>query len=402
MSSFAKFAALFAALFAASFSQLSHFSQPYSQLSASIASRTNMIASYDERTIDDIMLLAWSRTNGRDVEYMFVSQLPQLLDTIKSMAGINQPLITKEETNLLTTMIRDNPSLKLYKRELPQFLSRLTRKGSLKELFESKVDRKTRFNSNTISEKWELPNVLGDLPNLFGGRNRSTKLERNSLNDTNTRDYHQDTYISPPNSSPNKNGTISNQFGYEYDSYNKNDTYAKNDKFGEKYKYNDKGSAPLSSGFDPVYGSTIRKLEAQCEQYQKSYKALEHLCEEYQQELYKRGSNPRLSPSRISQVILYLPSGIVAPIRNSLAASFKYGTSRTATVTSIVTLIVISTLVVNVFKIIVYATVLLLHTNVDPTTYIYDTYDAVPLRPVWWKEVEWLEYWVYTLEEWMQ
>lgn len=389
------------------------FSQPFkfaafavfaalnSQLSASIASRTNMIASYDERTIDDIMLLAWSRTNGRDVEYIFVSQLPQLLDTIKSMAGINQPLITKEEANLLTTMIRDNPSLKLYKRELPRFLARLTRKGSLKELFESKVDRKTRFNS-TISEKWELPSVLGDIPNLFGSRNRSTKMERSSLNDTNTRDYHQDTYISPPNSSPYKNGNISNQFGYEYDSYNKNDTYAKNDKFGEKYKYNDKGSAPLSSGFDPVYGSTIRKLEAQCEQYQKSYKALEQLCEEYQQELYKRGSNTRLSPSRISQVILYLPSGIVAPIRNSLAASFKYGTSRTATVTSIVTLIVIASLVVNVFKIVVYAIVLLLHTNVDPTSYIYDTYDSVPLRPVWWKEVEWLEYWVYTVQEWMQ
>lgn len=310
-------------------------------------------------------------------------------------------------------MIRDNPSLKLYKRELPRFLARLTRKGNLKELFESKVDRKTRFDSSTISEKRELPSVFGDLPNLFGSRNRSIKTERNSLHDTNnnSRDYSQDTYLSPPNSSPYKNGNISrldNQFGYEYDN-NKNDvhnkkydTFAKSDKFGEKYKYNDMGSAPLSSGFDPVYGSTIRKLEAQCEQYQKSYKALEQLCEEYQQELYKRGSNSRLSPSRIPQILLYLPSGIMAPIRNSLAASFKYGTSRTATVSNVVTLIVMASVVVNVFKVIVYATVLLLHTNVDPTSYIYDTYDAIPLRPVWWREVEWLEYWVYTVQEWIQ
>ena len=333
---------------------------------------------YDDHTIDDIMLLAWSRTNGRGAEYMYVSQLPQLLDTIKSMAGILQPLITKEETHLLRTMIRDNPSLKLYKRELPRFLARLTRKANLKELFESKVDRKTRFTS-TRPEKWELPSVLGDIPSLFGSRNR-IKTEGASLHDT-------DTYLSPPNSSPDKKGNT--EFGNRNEYY-KSDSY----KAYSKDKYNE-------PSFDPVYGSTIRKLEAQCEQYQKSYKALEQLCEEYQQELYKRGPSHK-SPSRIPQLLLYLPSGIVAPVRNVLATSFKYGTSRTATITSIVTLIVMASVVVNVFKIIVYATVLVLQTNVDPTSYIYDTYDSVPLRPVWWKEVEWLEYWVYTVQEWIQ
>lgn len=319
---------------------------------------------FDVRTVDDIMLLAWSRTATGGSEHIYVSQLPLLLEIVQSMAGIAEPILSKNQKQLLQTMIRDNSRLKLYKRELPRFLTRLTQTNSLSELFDTKKGSKSG-----IFDRWEMPNFIS-----------SSKFRPQSTNyGSGSRNYNTEPYLSPPSSPPRSRQKYTIPFS------------------DEKYNYH---SAPASSG-DAYYSSKIQRLEAQCEQYQKSYKALELLCEEYQQELYKRG--PELegyrSGSRLSQ---YIPRNALHAVLNSLTATFKGTNSRATTLAHVVTLFVAASVVVNIFKVLVYGTVLLLTPNISPGSYVYDNYDPVLVQPVWWKEIEMLEYWVYMIQEWVQ
>lgn len=405
----------------------------------------------DQRTVDDIIELAWSRTNGHNAEYMLVSVLPQLLETMKAMAGVSLALLSQQETQILQTMIRDTPRLKLYRRELPRFLLRLTHKRSVGELLAPKRDA---IGLSQL-DNWSMPKPFASLPRFWSASDTLKKPEI-VPRETGIRNYG---YPSPP-SSPGgrwRNMNFKNDYERDY----KNDflsgiDYKKDRQPENEYKSNYARSdfnadfsrankdyeneysrnlgdykdipyssasapgrsvyssfAPLSRGPNTVYGSTIQKLEAERDQYQKSYKALEQLCEEYQRELYKSGNfklgNGQQYLTSLSNATMFrwlrrlasfIPGSVISPIQSSWESVFKHE-ARNVSLASVLVLLVMATFAINVFKVLVFGFVLMLQKSPDPSSYIYDAYGTVLVVPVWWKEIEWLEYWVYSVQEWV-
>lgn len=386
-------------------------------------------------TLDGFITQCWNKVS-QSKDFIYIWQVTNLIEEFETRLG-TKDILKQAEKNLLNEMIQDKPSLKLYKLELNDFILKLVQQNDMMKFLSERsgisranltslmnnpshsriplTPSKQHINSNvgvnidtSTPIKSTTPNVLRNHPleslkeRQINQRDDQITLitkENNELRDSN----HQ--HMAEIRHLQSSNATLK--------------SYIESIERELKYANELNNSAPNKTNQNAI----IKDLVSQCNERDKTIKVLENMCEQYQKEFTKLKENPvidnmtrnvaeqnKLIDSlkqklKLSENSDNLDSFLTKlPILKQYVMFYRYkeqnkniGMVLLNGITILITFLGFLTFI----RVFYFMLLGMSSRSNDPLAYIYDDEPwEDKISVIWWKEIRWLEYLVYQLEDW--
>lgn len=377
--------------------------------------------------IEDLINLCWFRTTKQIlVDYIYIKQVANLVREIENALLIKSFFI-ESEVDLLNQMINNKPNLKLHKKDLEQFLLKLVQYPNF-DLFLMKrfnisvldlkkiiyVPYKHNFNSMSVKNKSLNSYILED-------DNGDNKLTNNNK-----------LYINSPTFDSNVLNSPKSKEILETKVSDNKKIQCLESKILELNEY----IFSLESQSENKFIAEIENLKNQIEIKNLKIKELDDLCSYYKITFDEIKDKEMKNEKTINelQVGIESQSLIISNLKSKLNLNenpdfnskpyknflinlpflkqyyffFKYKKevkNINLMVLNIITLILTCIIIVNIIKFLFLALLSICYPSFKNDAYIYKKnglkYSRINSTFVWWKEIRWIDYTIYTIKEWI-
>lgn len=385
-------------------------------------------------TLEGFITQCWTKIS-QSKDFIYVWQVSKLIEEIESRLG-TKDILKQAEKNLLNEMIQDKPTLKLYKLELNDFILKLVQQSDMMKFLaeRSGISRSnlTSLMSNPSQTRIPLsPNKQYINSNIGTTIHTSTPIKQQETStprsqrmeslkerQINQRDDQISLITKENNELRDTTQQQMSQIRHLQGSNSTLKSYIESMERELKYANELNSSNPNKSKQEMI----IKDLINQCNERDKTIKLLENMCEQYQNEFTKLKDNPVISnltkniteqnmlidslksKLKLSDQTKNLQSFLVKlPLLKQYVMFYRYkeqnknlGMVVLNGITLLITFLGFLTFV-RVF----YFMLLGLSSGDDSLAYIYgdEPWDDT-VNIVWWKEIQWLEYFVYQIQDW--
>lgn len=360
--------------------------------------------------VETLIDRCWSKINGTD--YIYVTQVLQLVAEIESVLGVKS-FLSKNELKILERMIAKNPLMKLRKTEAQEFILRLVNLKNFEALLQDRfsvsfIDLQRRLAVPFTPKVWEnerkRERILQEIKATNSVPSRSAIDDKLDLKQFHLRP--SSTYTLTPPHTPFKSQDHNNVTNLENEirSLNSHIKSLENQLW-------------VRSPREPNLG--LSELHSRIQEKDRRIATLERITKDYQQQLAKmEAENERNEPiiqqlmdgltkqdiliTQLKQGLQVTPDSKVEdfianlPFLKQYYSFFKYKQrAKSVLVVNILALVLSSYIIVNVLRMAMLV-VMWLVPAAGRQVYVYDDYGQ-HLTIEWWKEIEWLDYAIYTI-----
>ncbi|KAK6198743.1 uncharacterized protein RJT21DRAFT_122360 [Scheffersomyces amazonensis] len=401
-------------------------------------------------SIEELLSTGWECVNPKstgtslnDNEYIYIAQLVKIIEKLESVLSIKQ-LLTDDELKLLRNMIQTSPSMKLHRNQLKEFLLKMVHFDRF-EIF-----LQTRFQIS--------PGAVRIIVNKSTDNNNINNIN-NSNNNINIHDVNSKYKVNNNNNVENEQS----RFSFQKQQLNTPPPEVNHLKLQEKNTEIQRLTTEISSlqlSLE-IKDRRIRELDDELQTINKhvhnieqqlrkrpeqrntndllnrikdkdgNIKSLQQLCNQYQKEIKELKNQQSVNKLQMNELIKNLNENdrLISNVQNKFKIEnkidsiilnlpfikqyynfFKYRKQQRnwgLVVINIITLILTTIILLNGLQFVLYVTlwfITSLSSKNQQLEYVYDNYGD-PLFGLqstfqWWKEIEWLEYLIYTIQDW--